>query len=340
MKNPDRRTFVTLGVGALAVAALPSAMRPRRVLVRRRIPVMGTIAEVAIPTQDSGWAHEAIDAAFGALRRVEATMTRFRSDSDVGRLNLSGGVWVPVSTDTGHVLAAAQEWASRSGGRFDPCLGNVTRLWDAPERVTRGRIGGGGRPLEGRGPEGLGSGAGDELWRSLEIESWHASARARLTGASASVDLGGIAKGFAVDVAADALRYVGVTDGLVNVGGDLVALGSDEAGEGWLIGVQAPDDPEGLAATLTASDEAIATSGDYVRFFESGGRHYHHLLDPMTGAPRETAMRSLTVRADRCLHADAAATALFGAPVAVAEAVSGGAPSRVSIIHTIEEVRG
>ena len=84
---------------------------------------MGTVAEVAIPSHDEGWAHGAINLAFAELRRIEAEMTRFRPDSDVGVMNASGDRWIAVSSETAEVLAHALRWAELSAGRFDPCLG-------------------------------------------------------------------------------------------------------------------------------------------------------------------------------------------------------------------------
>lgn len=324
--NTDRRTFLSLGVGALAIAALPATLRRPTPLVRRRIPVMGTVAEVALPSRDLGWAHGAIDVAFAELRRVEAEMTRFRSDSDVGLLNASCDRWTTVSSETATVLAYSLRWAEVSGGRFDPCMGRATELWDVVGRSEP--------PAANEFVRFAGAG----LWRALEVERGAWGSRARISSPHAAVDLGGIAKGFAVDAAADALRRHGVTDGLVNVGGDLVAIGVDVTGDPWLVGVRAPDDPDGLAATMPVSDEAVATSGDYVRFFEHGGRRFHHLLDPATGAPRTTPMRSLTVAAERCTDADAAATALYGAGPVEAVNIQTRAACGVRIIHEIQEV--
>ena len=286
---------------------------------------MGTVAEVAVPSRDEGWAHGAIDLAFAELRRVESEMTRFRPDSDVGVMNASSDRWIAVSSETAEVLAQSLRWASLSDGRFDPCMGRATELWDVL-----------GRSEPPAGPEVVRF-AGAGLWQTLEVDHFAGTPRARLASPYAAVDLGGIAKGFAVDAAADALRRYGVTDGLVNVGGDLVALGVDVTGDPWLVGVRAPDDPDGLAATIPVSDEAIATSGDYVRFFEYRGRRFHHLLDPATGAPRATAMRSLTVAAERCADADAAATALYGCHRADATHILARAEGGVRIIHEIEE---
>lgn len=323
--NLERRDFLALGVGALAVAALPAGLRGRRRLVRRRIPVMGTVAEIAVPTRNEPWAQSAMDAAFQELRRVEAAMSRFLYDSDVGRLNATPGVWVPVSSDTGHVLRAAQRWAERSDGRFDPCLGRAVELWD----VTTRRV-----PPEERQTSGF---ADAHLWTALDVESDGGGARATLASPRAGVDLGGIAKGHAVDAAAEALRSFGVTDGLVNVGGDLVALGGDAKGDPWIVGVRSPDHPDGIATRLEVTDEAVATSGDYVRYFHHGGRRYHHLLDPASGRPHRTRTRSLTVRAQRCIDADAAATALFGVAASRHEGVLHDAPADIRAVHHITE---
>jgi thiamine biosynthesis lipoprotein len=329
--NPDRRTFLSLGVGALAVAAMPAAMRRRPPLVRRRIPIMGTVAEIAVPTDDHAWAHAAIDAGFGELRLVERTMSRFRPESDIGRLNAAAGEWVEVSSETEHVLRMSLGWAGASGGRFDPCLGSVARLWDGvPTGAALSELPEVPMPSDG-------GGATVALAGGLEVESLRGRPHARLTTPGAEVDLGGIAKGYAVDRAADALRARGVVDGLVNVGGDLVALGRDSDGRPWLVGVQNPDDASDVSATLEVENEAIATSGDYVRWFEHEGRRHHHLIDPATGASRSTAVRSLTVRADRCIDADAAATALFGAPARATAGIIARTAGNVRVLHEIQE---
>jgi thiamine biosynthesis lipoprotein len=287
---------------------------------------MGTVAEVALPGPDGPDAQRAIDAAFGALRRVESAMTRFRPDSEVGRLNDAGCAWQPISTETAFVLDRARSWAAVSEGRFDPCLGRATELWDAarhdepPPREAVLRL------------------ADASLWKALDVESDATAVRARLFVPAARVDLGGVAKGFGVDAAAEALREHGRSDGLINVGGDLAALGTDVSGDPWRIGIRSPESAEEIVETLDVSDGAVATSGDYLRYFEHGGRRYHHLLDPRTGQPARTATRSLTVRAACCIDADAAATALFAAGPDESDRILRRAPVDVRIAHRIQEV--
>jgi FAD:protein FMN transferase len=322
--SPNRREFLALGVGALAVATLPRALRRRDRLVRRTIPVMGTIAEVAVRHPDEAWAQKAIDAALEELRRVDRTMTRFHDDSDVGRANLAAGRdYVAVSEDTAAVMAAALAWARTSDGRFDPCLGRVSELWHVETRHEP--------PPESDIRAVRASG----LYRALEVERTGTTPRVALHDRRAAVDLGGIGKGYGVDLAGQALRDHGVFNALVNVGGDLVALGTDEHDEPWKIGVRSPDHLEQVADVLELSDRAVATSGDYLRFFKYHGRVYHHLLDPATGEPRRTAMRSISVEASSCMAADAAATALFGEDAAAARRVLERAAPGARVVNSI-----
>jgi len=302
MGEISRRSLLLLGGGAFAVALVPVLRGRRARIFRRTLPVMGTIAEVAIVHADARAAEAALDAALGELLLVDRTMSRFLSESDVGRLNAAagGGEAVEIGEDTAFVLAEALRFAEASGGAFDPCLGSATALWDVAHR----RV-----PPEGAAFARL---AGRRLHRALEVDRRPGRAFARLAERDAAVDLGGIAKGYAVDRAVEALRRLGVERGFVNAGGDLYAMGESEEGDPWRVGVQSASDPSTVERTLLVSNEAVATSGDYLQCFEHGGRRYHHILDPSTAAPRRTERHSITIVARRCLVADAAATALFG----------------------------
>lgn len=308
----SRRRFVALGAGVLLVAAAPAALlrRSPRKVWRRTIPVMGTLAEVAVVDADRESAEAAIDAAFAELRRVDLTMSRFSRISDVGRVNAAApGTRVPVSAETGRVVAEGIRWAEASGDRFDPGLARALALWDVDRRRTPPPA------------DAVAAFAGQGLYREIEIDAGGAAG----SGASGSgaaivrrhpevgVDLGGIAKGHAVDLAAAALRRHGVRDGMVNAGGDLYALGLSPEGEAWRVGIRSPEDPTRLIGEIDVTDEAVATSGDYEQYFDYDGRRYGHILDPGTGEPWRTSRHSVTVVAERCITADAGATAVFGA---------------------------
>jgi FAD:protein FMN transferase len=300
--GPSRRDFLALGLGAFVVTAVPwAAARRSDSLVRRSLPVMGTVAEIAVVHRDARYAQGAIDAAFAELREVERTMTRFRADSDVGRANRSAAAGpVVVGTGTAVVLREALRWAEASEGRFDPTLGRAVELWNV-----------GGRAAPPAAAE-AGAFARRRMYRELGVERRNGQETVSFGDAALALDLGGIGKGYGVDRAVAALREWGIAHALVNAGGDLYALGRSPGGDPWQVGVRSPADPSGLAATLSVEDRAVATSGDYEQYFEHGGRRYHHLLDPATGAPRESGVHSVTVAASTCTAADAGATAVFG----------------------------
>jgi thiamine biosynthesis lipoprotein len=296
-----RRALLAISAGALVVAAMPRARRDGRRRVLRTVPVMGTIAELTVLADDPRHAHAALDAAVRELTRLEALLTRYDDASEVGRANRGAAVApVDVGAETALVVEEALRWAEASDGAFDPCLERAIELWDVVHRRTPpadALV----RPLAGR-----------RLHRAVDVARSATGGTLRFSDPDVGLDLGGIAKGYAVDRAAAALRAHGVRDALVNVGGDLVALGRAETGDPWRIGIRSPADPDALAGTVEVSDAAVATSGDYERYFDFGGRRYHHILDPATAAPRRGTTHSVTILAPTCLAADAAATACFG----------------------------
>ena len=301
LRHPTRREVIALGVGSFVVAAVPFARFRRTPLVRRTIPVMGTLAEVAVVHRDEPLAQRAIDAAFAELRWVESTMTRFAPTSEVGIVNARAATdGVRVCAATADVFEAGLDWAHATDGAFDPCLGRAVELWDVGNRH---------EPPAAEAVQPL---AGRHLYRGLDLDRDADGATVRFADAQASVDLGGIGKGYGVDRAVRALREHGIDRGLVNVGGDLYALGTSEDGDPWQVGIRSPADPRELVGRMPLSDAAVATSGDYLQHFDYQGRRYHHLLDPNTGEPRKTTVHSVTVQAPSCMHADAAATAVFG----------------------------
>jgi thiamine biosynthesis lipoprotein len=230
--RPSRRRLLALGAGAFVVAVVPFTLRERRRLVRRRVPLMGTLADLAVVHEDERLAHTALDAALDELRAVEATMSRFLPSSDVGRANRQAAqAPVAVSRPTADVLAAALRWADHTDGAIDPCLGRAVGLWDDVHRKA---------PPPAPRVKAL---AGRRLYRALELEDWRGQPVVRFRDPDIALDLGGIAKGFGVDRAVAALRDRGIRNGLVNVGGDLYALGVSEDDDPWRVGVRSAEDP-------------------------------------------------------------------------------------------------
>lgn len=305
---PTRRDFLKVAAGAFVVSAVPVALRQKSRLVRRSVPSMGAVAELAVVHRDERHAHAALDAAIREIQRIEALMTRYRASSDVGRANLGAAARpVAVSAETAFVVGEALKWAHASAGGFDPALARMVDLWDVKHRHA---------PPPAAAVQRL---AGRGLYREVQVGSEGGRPALAFAERDVALDLGGIAAGYAVDRAVEVLRGWGVQNGFVNHAGDIYALGVSEDGDPWEVGVRSPRDPSAIVGTLRLSDRAVATSGDYEQYFDYAGRRYHHILDPGTGAPRQSATHSLTIAAARCLNTDAATTACFGLPRADAE---------------------
>lgn len=296
-----RREFLAIGTGAFALGALPLALRRHMAIGRRTLPIMGTIAEITVADRSEARAQEAIEGVIAELRFVDATMTRFRPDSEIGRAN--SHAWrdgVTVGRETFDVIEAALRWASASGGRFDPAIGAASELWDVTNRN------------EPPPADKVAKLAGRSFWRHVDIQRRAGVGEVRYGDPDLHLDLGGIGKGYSLDRAVRKLRELGIRHAIVNLGGDLYALGQSPEGGPWRVGIKSPDDLASVARTLEVSDRAVATSGDYERFFRYRGERFHHLIDPATAAPRRTSIRSVTVLADRCIDAEPCAVSVFG----------------------------
>lgn len=289
---PFNRPLVLLLLGLLLAAAW-WRLRPEPGLLRQTRLLMGTTVTIEAAGLDRSSLDAALADAFAEIGSIEALMSPHQPASDVARLSAAPGE-VRVAPATAEVLTCGLEVARRSGGAFDPALGRLKAAWgiegEEPRVPAAGEI---VAALRGIGPDAL-TLAGT-LVRKREPQL--------------AVDLGAIAKGYAVDRAIAVLQTAGVTGGAVNAGGDIRVFGSRQ-GRPWRIGIQHPRQPGAVLTTLEATDRAVVTSGDYERFFEKDGRRYHHIFDPRTGYPAERC-QSVTVLAPTAMLADALATALF-----------------------------
>lgn len=234
------------------------------------------------------------------LDEVVAQMSTWENDSDISRYNRAeAGSVHTLPAEFAQVLDTALALAVDTDGAYDPTIGPLTDLW-------------------GFGPEGACADAPEvaELahardrvnWRRLDFD---AAQRRLLQPGGAYIDLSSIAKGYGVDRVADWLLAQGVGDCLIEVGGELRGHGRKPDGAAWRIAVEQPGAGEDqAAAVITLDGWAIATSGDYRRFFQDGDRRYSHTLDPRSGAPIDNNVAAVTVLHPRCMQADALATAL------------------------------
>ncbi len=243
-------------------------------------------------------ADKAVRAAFDRIHALNGVMSDYDAQSEIRRLceTAGQGKAFAVSEDLFRVLAASKRWAERSRGAFDPTIGQVVRLW---RRARRQRA----LPSEERLTEARRT-VGHEL---MELDSDKRTVRLAREGTR--LDLGGIAKGFAIDEALRVLAERGIERALVDAGGDIRLGKGPPDKQGWRIGVAALE-PEGEPSRyLCLAGRAIATSGDTWQFVEIGGRRYSHIVDPRTGVGL-TDHSSVTVVARDGMTADALATAI------------------------------
>jgi thiamine biosynthesis lipoprotein len=255
-------------------------------------PAMGTTISVLAPDED---AVAARDSTRWLFAEWEATLSRFRSDSELSRLNARAGEWVAVSSLLFDVGSTALEAARATNGVFDPTL--LRQLVSLGYDRTFARLPAITPPLS----ETIQPGGG---WRNVQLDQGE---RRIFLPVGVALDFGGIAKGMAADAAVERLRAMGIPSGCVHAGGDLATFGTPPDGDGWPIGVQ------GIRATrmVTLRRGALATSGIANRQWRQGALVRSHILDPRTGMPAETGLWSVTVATDRCAQAEAAAKTAF-----------------------------
>ena len=236
-----------------------------------------------------------LDACFRQIADFERLFSRTLEGSDVWNLNHAQGQPVTVSEETARLLRLALDYADKSDGALDVTIAPVSSLWDfkaADPAVPAA--------------EELKRAAAHVNWKNLRLEG----RTAQLLDKEMAVDLGAVAKGYIADRLEESLRGQGVARALINLGGNIVALG-DKNGKAWQVGIQSPYDEEALAATLEVRDKTVVTSGTYERSFRKNGVLYHHILDPRTGEPVRNGLASVTILADGSMIADALSTACF-----------------------------
>jgi thiamine biosynthesis lipoprotein len=194
------------------------------------------------------------------------------------------------------LYATARRLHADSGGYFDISVGPLTRLWGfqtksyrlpAPEEITAALL-------------------------LVDQDAIQEQSGSLVLGPGMRLDWGGLAKGWGVDLAATALQGQGITRGFINAGGDLFCWGKNPAGSSWRVGIKHPR-RQGYLGVLSVSNVAVATSGDYQRYFEKDGVRYHHIFNPRTGYPAR-GKQSVTVIGPETALCDGLSTALFSSP--------------------------
>lgn len=300
--SPRRRHLLA----AMGAAALGAACGVRSPSVSQGLRFggqsMGTSYSVRIAgtSLDTGLEKAASEAVEAALRGVVSRMSTYDAASEVGRFNRHASTApFAMSAQTLAVVARAQEVARLSGGAFDATVAPLVGAWG----FGAGASARGGQP----GAEALAVPVG---WQGLALDV--AAGALRKQDPALQLDLSGIAKGYAVDLAAQALESLGVERYMVEAGGEVRTRGLNDEGRAWQIAVERPDAwPQQVHRVVPLNGLAMATSGDYRQFYEQDGRRISHEIDPLGRAPIDGRVASVTVVHEECMFADAMATALI-----------------------------
>lgn len=260
-------------------------------LFRFAFEAMAGPGEITLAIEDSGRAKHLAAHAIAEVRRIEDKYSRYRDGSVVSEINARAGKsWTEYDAETEALFGYADALYTASGGLFDISSGVLRRAWDfRSQRVPTDAM----------------------LTPLLDLIGWawveREGGRIKLPKVGMEIDFGGFGKEYAADRAAAWLLDHGATHGLVNLAGDIRILGPKPDGSPWRLGIRDPRNLAGVIAEIEAGNGALATSGDYERFFEANGRRYCHILDPRSGMPVDY-WRSVSVLAPLAIVAGSHST--------------------------------
>jgi len=256
--------------------------------------LMGTFVKIVVYDKEHSNAITAMEKAFRAVENVNELMSTYIEESEISQLNKNGHL-DSISPEFAYVLSKAEKYSDLSNGAFDITVKPLLELYKNTFKTRNSP------PND------------EELAEALKLVDYRnvilkdRSVKFKTPGCM--VDLGGIAKGYAIDQAIEALETSGINYALVNAGGDIRALGTKPDGKKWKIALQNPRDKDDFITKFELSDKAVATSGDYERYFNES-KSAHHIINPKTGKSA-TELISVTVIAQKAIDADALATTVF-----------------------------
>lgn len=244
-----------------------------------------------------------LDEAVNRLKEIEEIMSATIDTSDISLINKNSGIKpVKVHDDVYYVIQQAKYFARITKGAYEPTIGPLVDLWNitGTDKDERHSI-----PTE------------EEIKKRMALVDYNDlelmdNNHVYLKREGMKLDLGGIVKGYAADEVKRIFIENGIESAIIDLGGNVYALGKKENGEAWRIGIQDPFEVTGsYLGILSVEDKSIVTSGDYERFFIYEGQKYHHIIDSKTGYPSENEVAGVSIISDKSIDGDALSTALF-----------------------------
>ena len=280
MDIKNAKTKIIIALFALCALVLTSCSTKSAEPYTGQSFFFDTVCSITVYGMDEADAKAAVDAAFDECGKLEGILSKTIEGSDIYNINHSGTEGAEVSDQTLELIRAAIAYGDESSGSFDCTIGPAEALYDFHEEEHQ-------IPTE----EQLADAVEKVDYKQISIDG----SKVTLGIPGAEIDLGGIGKGYAADIAADCLAEHGVTSGLISLGGNIVTIG-DKQGSDFKIGIEKPFSHQSeLVGVVTTSDSTLVTSGIYERYFEADGKIYHHILDPSTGLPADTDIAGVTV---------------------------------------------
>lgn len=295
-----KKTFqLAAQVFVIIFVFLLSACNPQKEMVTDSTYMLGTYLQLSLWTEDKAEGMAVIQECFQRIRQIEQKMSVNIEDSEVNEINRHAGKeYVAVSDDTMAVIRKGFAYAELTDGAFDPAIGRLVKLWGIGterERVPK--------------PEEIQEALKYVDYRGIKFQDEN---KVKLDIDGMQLDLGGIAKGYAADAVTKIIREKGIKHAIINLGGNVVALGKKADGAPWKIGIQDPFEPTGThMGVIEVADQTVVTSGNYERYFIRDGKRYHHIIDPKTGYPSENGVISATIITDSSIDADALSTSVY-----------------------------
>lgn len=245
-------------------------------------------------------AEKAVNEAIEKLNDIDDKMSAFKEESDISKINSKAGVTPQaVSKDTYFVVKNAVEYSQILEGTFDPTIRPLVKLWNiGNDKETI--------PKKAKIEEAL------KLVNYNDVILDESNCTIMLKNKYQALDVGGIAKGFAADEVRDIFHKHKVKSALIDLGGNIFALGSKDDGTPWRVGIQNPFESRGdFVGILSVKDKSIVTSGNYERYFMKDGQRFHHIIDPKTGYPSQSKIISATIISDNSIDGDGLSTGVY-----------------------------
>ncbi|KLU73826.1 MAG: hypothetical protein RHS_0301 [Robinsoniella sp. RHS] len=277
----------------LACCLLLSACSSSREPISKQGFLLDTVIQITL--YDTG-NESLLDESFAVCEKYEQLLSKTVATSDVSRINQAEGKPVTVSDETIALIQKSLTYSELSDGAFDITIAPLSSLWDFKDKKTI--------------PDS------QDIEKAKNLVDYHTISisgnTVTLLNPKASIDLGAIAKGYIADKIKDYLVSKNVKSGLINLGGNVLTIGTKPDGSAWNIGIQKPFDEQNAAITsVHLSDESVVTSGVYERYFKQDGVIYHHILDAKTGYPFQNGLLGVTIISEQSVDGDALSTTCF-----------------------------